>query len=49
MSQRNGDRARFHRERHKKILQRMRTRELHKALTQGAPATGAATEKEARA
>ena len=32
MSERNGDRARFRRERLKKILQRQRTRKLRKAL-----------------
>ena len=32
MSQRNGDKARFGRERHRKILRRKRTRELRKVL-----------------
>jgi hypothetical protein len=33
MSKRNGDKARFDRERKKKLLQRERSRELRKALS----------------
>lgn len=32
MSERNGDKARFQRERHRRILRRQRARELRKAL-----------------
>ena len=35
MSERNGDRARFGRERQRKILRRQRIRELRKALDPG--------------
>ncbi len=40
MSQRNGDRARFNRERKKRILQRKRNRELRERLGMTAAATG---------
>ena len=39
MSERNGDKARFGRERKRKILERKRIRELRKALENKAPRT----------
>jgi len=41
VSQRNGDKARFGRERRRKILRRKRTRELRKALEMKQQATQA--------
>jgi hypothetical protein len=41
MSERNGDKARFHRERERKILRRQRVREVRKALGQKSKATRA--------
>jgi hypothetical protein len=40
VSERNGDKARFQRERKRKVLHRMRIRELRKALKQSKPAKG---------
>jgi hypothetical protein len=46
MSERNGDRARFHRERQRRILRRKRVRELRKTLAQGSSAHGASFKEE---
>jgi hypothetical protein len=47
MSERNGDKARFGRERQRKLLRRKRTRELRKALeTRGPSPASAGSEDE---